>query len=150
VEWLIPMLLVALVTLTGIALLIAGWLRKSLKMRRVGIGLTAAPWVLWIVLFIAQPGIDEWNPKIESDVEVWGTWEGEGRTIELRPDGGFAFSAQNESMGGRWKRNDWNLHLTGDWGTRRMRFVEDAGELRLLPKPPSGGSHETGPVMKKK
>lgn len=147
---LIPIFVWALVTLAGVALFATSWLKKSLKMRRMGVGLIAAPWVLVLVLSIIQPGIDEWNPKIESDAQVRGAWEGDGYAINLGPGGSFDFSGNGESMRGQWQRDDWNLNLTGnEGGTRRMRFVEDQGQLLLLTNP-RGPDHETGPVMKRK
>lgn len=147
---LIPMLLCALVTLAGVILLATGLLKKSRTMPRAGIGLIATPWALVLVLGIVHPGIDEWNPEIESDSQVWDHWEGDGYAIDLKPEGSFVLSAKGEDMRGHWKRDDWNLHLTGDDGeTRRMRFVEDRGHL-LLQTNPRGPDHDTGPLMRRK
>lgn len=109
------------------------------------------PWIIWLGLAVLSLGIDEWNPRIESDSLIIGPWRGGGYEIDLEADLTFTLSSGDKKTCGRWKRDDWNLHLsTDDHDVREMRFVEDGGELLLLPDPPQIDMTNTpGPIMKR-
>ncbi|MBC7981112.1 MAG: hypothetical protein H7Y36_11165, partial [Armatimonadetes bacterium] len=97
------------------------------------------------------PEIDEWNPVIDSDSDAWGSWEGEGYRIELKQDSTFTMKEGTESKSGNWRRMDYNLYLSSeDSPERYMRFVEEAGDLLLLPKPQYGEPFQPGPITKKR
>ena len=106
---------------------------------------------MWLVIGIISPGIDEWNPRIESNAAIIGRWQGDGYELHLERDSSFALSSGGKKTVGRWKRDDWNLNLTADdHNVRDMRFVEDGGDLLLLPEPPRiDMSYEPGPIMKR-
>lgn len=135
--------------LIGLAVVVTG--RKCRKRICVGVGIIFAPWILLGLLAIISPGIDEWNPSLESDSSAWGTWEGDGYLIELNPDSTFTAKLKNESATGAWRRTDWNVYLvTADGEERYMRFVEDSGDLILLPDPPRDESPQPGPITKRR
>jgi hypothetical protein len=135
--------------IVGLLVIVTG--RKRKKMVFTGLGIIAAPWFLLALLAILSPGIDEWNPMLTSDSAAWGTWEGDGYSIVLRPDSTYAANLNGESMSGSWRRTDINVYLSG--GTveeRYMRFVEDSGDLLLLPDPPRDESPYPGPITKRR
>jgi len=133
----------------GLAILVTR--RKTRQGIFVGIGIITAPWLLIGLLAINPPGIDEWNPTLDSDSSVWGTWEGDGYLIELKPDSSFSVKFGNKSVNGTWRRMDWNVYLTTtDGGERYMRFVVDSGDLLLLPDPPRNEPEQPGPITKRR
>ena len=135
--------------IVGLLVMITG--RKRKKRLLAGLGIMAAPWFLLALLAILSPGIDEWNPTLESDSAAWGTWEGDGFSIVLKPDSTYTANLKGESRSGTWRRLDFNIYLS-DMGVedRYMRFVEDSGDLLLLPDPPRDESPYPGPIMKKR
>ncbi len=133
----------------GLLIIVTG--RKRKKMLITGIGVIAAPWFLLVLLAILSPGIDEWNPMLTSDSAAWGTWEGDGNSIVLKPDSTYTANLNGASVSGRWRRTDFNIYLSG--GTvdeRYMRFVEDSGDILLLADPPRNQSPYPGSIMKRK
>ncbi len=125
--------------------------RKSNKSGLFGIVIIAAPWVLFGLLKMISPGIDEWNPTVEYESEAWGVWEGDGYEVELKSDSTFTAVLKSESISGTWKRDDWNIFLTTTRGEERyMRLVEDGGELLLPPNPKRGEYSNSGPITKKR
>lgn len=110
-----------------------------------------APWALMILASVLIPGIDEWNPTIQSDSEAVGGWEGDGYKIELKSDATFVMQRGTKSSSGIWRRMDWNVYLTSEHEPERyMRFVVDSDELLLLPEPPNDESFQPGPIMKRR
>lgn len=133
----------------GLAIAIVG--RRSKIFLITGVGIIVAPWALLILASVLIPGIDEWNPTIESDSEAVGSWEGDGYKIELKRDATFVMQHGSKSSSGIWRRMDWNVYFTFDHEPERyMRFVEDSGELLLLPEPPNDESFQPGPIMKRR
>jgi hypothetical protein len=133
----------------GLFIIVTG--RKRKKMLFTGLGIIAAPWFLLALLAILSPGIDEWNPMLASDSAAWGTWEGDGYSIVLKPDSTYTANLNGESVSGSWRRTDFNVYLSG--GTveeRYMRFVEDSGDLLLLPDPPRDESPYPGPITERR
>jgi len=116
-----------------------------------GLGIIAGPWCLLALLAIISPGIDEWNPILTSDFDAWGTWEGDGYTVVLNPDSTYTANLDGQSLSGSWRRMDFNVYLSSSSAQERyMRFVEDSGELLLLPDPPRDESTNPGPITKKR
>ena len=150
-ELLIPIAATLLCSAVGLVVLIAGFLRRSRKKKRLGLILFLSPWLMWVVIGIISPGIDEWNPQIESNAAIIGRWKGDGYEIDLKPDSSYTLSSNGNQTIGRWKRNDWGLNLTAeDHSVRDMRFVEDGGHLLLLPEPPElDPGDDPGPIMKR-
>ncbi|MGJ8696260.1 MAG: hypothetical protein ACSHYF_08070 [Verrucomicrobiaceae bacterium] len=131
-----------------IGLLIAIRGKTSKARLAFGISIILLP---WIALFLISQGIDEWNPTIKSDSDTHGHWQGDNYNIRLNPDATFSADLKGQSIKGTWQRGDWNLHLTSQTGaTTYMRFVEDSGELLLLPEPPQDESFRPGPITRKK
>ncbi len=139
---------IAVSTFAGVVVLLVG--KSSRKVVFAGYGMIAAPWIFLAMIALLSPGIDEWNPSIQSDSDAWGTWEGGGYLIDLNADLTYDAVLKDESINGTWAREDWNLYLTGADGRERyMRFVEDSGQLILLPKPPRDDSPYPGPKTRK-
>jgi hypothetical protein len=135
--------------IVGLLVLVTG--RKRNKMLFAGVGIIAAPWFLLALLAILSPGIDEWNPILASDSAAWGTWEGDEYSIVLKPDSTYSANLKGESISGSWRRMDFNVYLSGgNVDERYMRFVEDSGDLLLLPDPPRDESPYPGPIMKRR
>ncbi|MCX6855984.1 MAG: hypothetical protein NTV80_13880 [Verrucomicrobia bacterium] len=135
--------------LLGLAIAIAG--RRSKIFRITGVGIIVAPWALLMLASVLIPGVDEWNPTIESDSEAVGAWEGDGYKIELKRDATFVMQHGRKSSSGFWRRMDWNVYLASEHEPERyMRFVEDSDELLLLPDPPRDDSFQPGPIMRKR
>jgi len=145
---LIILVAIAASFIVGLFVIITG--RKHKKRVFAGLGIIAAPWLLLGLFAILSPGIDEWNPVLESDSAAWGTWKGEGYLIELKPDSTYTADLNGESKSGTWRRMDFNVYLS-DGGVEEhyMRFVEDSGDLLLLPDPPRDESPYPGPIMKR-
>ncbi|MGE0489868.1 MAG: hypothetical protein AB7S38_11740 [Vulcanimicrobiota bacterium] len=92
----------------------------------------------WLV-FSAQLSGLELNPIISSDAAVVGRWEAAYHpTVILQANHRFRLVERGSDVGGSWQRDDWNLFLAFDSGSRRqMRFIEDGDRIRLLNNPPS-------------
>lgn len=145
------LLLLAIVVffIAGIAVAVIG--RKSRRRVFTGLGIIAAPWLLLLMLAVLSPGIDEWNRDLESPSEAWGIWEGDGYRIELSSDQSFSSKRDGELLTGTYRIEDWNVFLTDGSGKEGyMRFVEDSGELLLLPDPPRDESPRPGPITRKR
>ena len=133
----------------GVAVAIIG--RRSRKQVCIGVGIVAAPWVLLLLLAVLSPGIDEWNRDLKDPSEAWGIWEGEGYQIELNSDSSFTSRRGGQTSNGTYRVEDWNVFLTENNGKNGyMRFVEDSGELLLLPEPPRDESPHPGPITRKR
>jgi hypothetical protein len=78
----------------------------------------------------------EWNPHIDSDARVVGTWKDERETITLHADHRVDYHSRNEHFSGTWSRFDWNLRLQTEGVDSEMRFVRYGDELRLMTNPP--------------
>jgi len=142
---------IIVLTVVGVAIAITGVKRKSRNHKMVGLGLISAPWIILLLIALLSPGIDEWNPAIKSDTDVHGVWQGDGYSIQLNSDYTFVATFPNVGGNGTWRRDDWNLSLSEtDSLFANLRFVEDSGELLLLPKPPSGASTDPGPITRRK
>ncbi|GAA5496044.1 hypothetical protein Rhal01_02225 [Rubritalea halochordaticola] len=138
-------------SLIGVVVVITG--RKDKKTKLAGIGLIAGPWILvtlvGVLLTFISPGIDEWNPSIESDSQTLGTWQGDSYTITLKADHTFTADLNSQHLSGTWSRDDWNLTLIPREGEQLlMRFVEESDELLLLPTPPEEPG-PPGPITRK-
>ncbi len=146
---LIILVAIAAALIVGLVVAISG--RKSKRTLAVGIAIIGAPWLLLILLVILSPqDIDEVNPNIVSDSEVFGVWKIDDYTIALRPDSSFVATIEGLPLKGKWRRMDWNLYLTESNGIERyMRFVQDSGDLLLLPKPPDGDYLDPGPMARR-
>ena len=109
------------------------------------------PWIILCLLALFFPVIDEWNPSLESESDAWGTWQGDEYLITLNSDLTFTAKLKNESIKGTWRRMHFNVYLNANEGQERyMRFVEDSGDLLLLPEPPRDESPYPGPITKKR
>jgi hypothetical protein len=144
-------ILVAIVFALIVGLVVATAGRKSKRTLTVGIAIISAPWFLLILMVIlSPPDIDEVNPNIVSDSEVFGVWKIDDYAITLRPDLTFVATIEGLPLEGKWRRMDWNLYLTESNGIERyMRFVQDSGDLLLLPKPPEGDYFDPGPMARR-
>ena len=78
----------------------------------------------------------DWNPVIQSESQVLGTWADERETIILHAHHRLDYHFWNEGFSGAWSLNDWNLRLKADGVDCEMRFVRYGGELRLMTDPP--------------
>ncbi len=126
-------------------------LRIARKSARNGILIIVAPWIILIVASLFFPNIDDWNPMLKSDESAWGLWIGDGYRIQLNPDETFTLQFEDQSLQGTWRRMDFNVYLKADSGKDLyMRFVEDSGNLLLLPKPPMDESPRPGPITRKR
>lgn len=133
----------------GLLVIITGLKHRNRVL--AGFGIICAPWFLIAFLALLSPGIDEWNPILDSDAYAWGTWEGEGYKIVLNSDSTFTADLKGKSMNGNWRRMDFNLYLSNDANQERyMRFVIDSGELLLLPDPPRDEPTHPGPITRKR
>ena len=143
------LLVIAASFVAGVAVAVIG--SKSRKQVFTGIGIITTPWVLLLIFAVLSPGIDEWNRDLKTPSEAWGTWEGDGYIIELNPDQAFSSKRDGESLIGTYRVEDWNVFLTEDNGKKGyMRFVEDSGELLLLPDPPRVEMVRPGPITRKR
>ena len=143
-----------LLAITG-SLIVGGTIavlgRRSRNRVFAGIGIIAAPWIMLLLLAVLSPGIDEWNRDLKSPSEAWGTWEGDGYHIELNSDQSFSSTHDGQSLTGTYRIEDWNVFLTDSNGKDGyMRFVEDSGELLLLPNPPRVEMVNPGPITRKR
>ena len=105
-EYLLPVAASILCSAIGMSAVVSGFWRRSRKRKLVGLGLTAGPWLAWLGLAALSPGIDEWNPRIESDAAVLGLWNGDGYGIDLKTDSTFMLSRRDGQTFGKWKRDD--------------------------------------------
>ena len=104
-----------------------------------------------LLLALLSPEIDEWNRDLKAPSEAWGTWQGDGYLIELKSDLSFTSKRDGQSLTGTYRIEDWNVFLTENNGKNGyMRFVEDSGELLLLPDPPRDESPRPGPITRKR
>lgn len=147
---LVIILLIVAGLVVGLVVAIAG--RKSKRTLSMGVLIIAAPWMLLLLLAALSPHeIDEWNPSIHSDSEIIGEWKGTSSSITIRPDSSFTASIQGIVPEGKWRRADWNLYLTDTNGAEHyMRFVQDGGNLTLLPNPPQDGYFAPGSMALKR
>lgn len=140
-----------IIFLVIIAITFVVGLHVGKKSARKGILIIVTPWIALILASIIFPDIDEWNPMIKSDESAWGLWEGDGYRIQLNSDETFTFQFEDQSLQGTWSRMDFNVYLNADSGKDLyMRFVEDSGNLLLLPKPPIDESPRPGPITRKR
>ena len=77
----------------------------------------------------------EWNPPIRDDATVVGTWRDAAETLGLDADHTFHDRTASQTVGGTWKREDWNLALSGDHFSGAMEFVRVRGQYRLIHAP---------------
>ena len=146
---LLLLLAIAAFFVVGIAVAIIG--RKSRKQIGIGIGFIATPWILLLLLALLSPEIDEWNRDLKTPSEAWGTWQGDGYLIELKSDLSFTSKRDGQSLTGTYRIEDWNVFLTENNGKEcYMRFVENSGELLLLPDPPRVEMVNPGPITRKR
>ena len=120
--------------IAGIVLFVRGWRRRSAPMRWLGAGFCAGI----ITLVVANSAFEaalEWNPTIQTDSEVVGTWSDRAQTITLSHDHTFTYQTGAHIARGTWTRDDWNLYLRGD-SDATMRFVQFRGQYRLMTRPP--------------
>jgi hypothetical protein len=85
---------------------------------------------------MARDAALEWNPTISDDAQVIGTWADRAQSVTLHADHTFTCRIASQVARGRWKRDDWNLYLSGDSFGRTMRFVQFRGEYRLMTESP--------------
>ena len=121
--------------LAGVATFVVGLRRRSAGWRWVGAELCACVAVV-IVADMAFESALEWNPKIDSDSQIVGTWTDDGRTITLGSDHAYTYKAGAQTTRGTWTRDDWNLYLHGDADSGTMRFIQFHGSYRLMTHPP--------------
>jgi hypothetical protein len=76
------------------------------------------------------------NPSIPSDEEIFGTWTGKNEQLILSTDNHFSHQTPKRLETGTWKRDAFNLHLTGDDYSGGMRFIKFNKEYLLLTEPP--------------
>jgi len=139
--------IVAISFVAGLLIVISGF--KSKRTVRKGLSIIVAPWIILAVASLMFPGVDDWNPMLKSDESAWGLWKGDGYRIQLNPDATFALQFKDDSIKGTWRRMDFNVYLKADSGKDLyMRFVEDSGNLILLPKPPMDESPRPGPITR--
>jgi len=126
----------------GVTCFILGWRtrRRSLKTTGAVLSLTAIGLITADVIMNSRM---EWNPPIRDETTVVGSWLRErsiwmdfSETITLRADHSFEYHSDEEGFSGKWERSDWNLRLKSEGVDSTMRFIEYAGELRLLSQPP--------------
>lgn len=147
---LVILALIAVALIAGLTVAIVG--RKSKRTLSMGVLIIAAPWMLLLLLAALSPHeIDEWNPSIHSDSEIIGEWKIDGSSVTIQPDSSFAAAIQGDVFKGNWIRKDWNLFLTDMNGAEhQMRFVQDRGELILLPNLPEHDHFAPGTMALKR
>lgn len=129
----------------GGLLLIVGFWRRTQALKRSGVFL-ATLGVGLLVADIYFNSLMEWNPHIESDAVVWGTWADERETITLHPNHRVDYHSWNEGFSGTWSLDSWNLRLQAEGVDSLMRFVNYHGELRLMTNPPDDPDEWNGVV----
>lgn len=132
------------IVLGGLLLLVGFWKRIRVLKRlgmvlaTLGVGLVAAD--------IYFNSLMEWNPHIESDAAVLGTWTDERETITLHMNHRVHYHSWNEDFTGTWSLDSWNLRLQAEGVDSLMRFVSYDGELRLMTNPPDNPDEWNGVV----
>lgn len=119
----------------GGVLLLVGWKWNWRPLKRFGTFL-AISGVGLLCLDAYFNSLMDWNPHIDSEELVMGTWADERETITLHADHRVDYHSWNEGFSGTWSLNAWNLRLQGEGIDTQMRFIRYDGELRLITAPP--------------
>jgi hypothetical protein len=119
----------------GIICIIWGYRKHSRRAKWLGGGIVA----IVIALGVAQDFYDrnlEWNPPIETDAEITGTWADSSETLTLSTNAIFTYHNAARTENGTWTRDDWNLHLHSTNFETSMRFVQYRSIYHLMRQPP--------------
>jgi hypothetical protein len=121
--------------LLGVGLFIWGWWRRSRIAGVLGGGMVFGVIAL-IAVNVWYGSALEWNPTIENDAVIVGTWTDHAQTITLAANKTFSYRTSSQLTSGTWARNDDDLNLRGDNYSATMRFVQFRGVYRLMTNPP--------------
>jgi hypothetical protein len=120
---------------SGCVFLLIGWRWNSAFLKRSGLVLAVAGSGL-LCADTYYNSLMDWNPVIQSESQVFGTWADERETITLHGDHRVDYHSWNEGFSGTWSLDDWNLRLQAEGVDSPMRFIRYDGELRLMTDPP--------------
>lgn len=119
----------------GVLSFVWGCRKDSRRAKWLGGGIVALVCTLVAAEFVFEGNL-EWNPQINNDTEIIGTWADHGEMLILATNSTFNYDNSAHIVSGTWTRDDWNLYLHGTNFSATMRFVQFRGQYRLMTHPP--------------